>query len=109
MKWSDMAKLISQWLPQPRIQHPWPNQRSPSNTQGGSRMREGRTYGFMRGAHSDMRPYRDPYLPYIRLFRPLIFQSVTSSGGHSVLFQSSNHLGSSSSSLDPDMGARCLA
>jgi hypothetical protein len=26
-------------------------------------MRESRTYGFVRGAHSDMRPYRDPYLP----------------------------------------------
>ena len=25
-------------------------------------MRESRTYGFVRGAHSDMRPYRDPYL-----------------------------------------------
>jgi hypothetical protein len=24
-------------------------------------MRESRTYGFVRGAHSDMRPYRDPY------------------------------------------------
>ena len=26
-------------------------------------MRESRTYGFVRGAHSDMRPYRDPNLP----------------------------------------------
>jgi hypothetical protein len=25
-------------------------------------MRESRTYGFVRGAHSNMRPYRDPYL-----------------------------------------------
>jgi hypothetical protein len=25
-------------------------------------MRESRTYGFVRGAHSDMRPYRDPKL-----------------------------------------------
>jgi hypothetical protein len=24
-------------------------------------MRESRTYGFMRGAHSDMRPYRDTH------------------------------------------------
>jgi hypothetical protein len=24
-------------------------------------MRESRTYGFVRGAHSDMRPYRDPH------------------------------------------------
>jgi hypothetical protein len=28
-------------------------------------MPESRTYGFVRGAHSDMRPYRDPYLPLI--------------------------------------------
>ena len=28
-------------------------------------MRESRTYGFVRGAHSNMRPYRDPYLPPI--------------------------------------------
>ena len=26
-------------------------------------MRESRTYGFVRGAHSDMRPYRDPQFP----------------------------------------------
>jgi len=26
-RWPDMTKLVSQWLPQPRIQHPWPNQR----------------------------------------------------------------------------------
>jgi hypothetical protein len=25
-------------------------------------MRESRTYGFVRGAHSNMRPYRDTYL-----------------------------------------------
>jgi hypothetical protein len=25
-------------------------------------MRESRTYGFVRGAHSNMRPYRDPDL-----------------------------------------------
>ena len=32
----------------------------PSNTQGGSRMREIRTYGSVRGALSNGRPYRDP-------------------------------------------------
>jgi RNA-directed DNA polymerase len=25
--WPDMTKLAAQWLPRPRIQHPWPNQR----------------------------------------------------------------------------------
>ncbi len=32
---------------------------SPSNTRGGSRMRESRTYGSVRGARSNARPYRD--------------------------------------------------
>ncbi len=32
---------------------------SPSNTQGGSRMRESRTYGSVRGASGNGRPYRD--------------------------------------------------
>jgi hypothetical protein len=33
----------------------------PSITQGGSRMREFRTYGSVRGARSNARPYRDPH------------------------------------------------
>ena len=36
---------------------------SPSNTRGGSRMRESRTYGSVRGALSNERPYRD-YEPH---------------------------------------------
>jgi hypothetical protein len=32
---------------------------SPSNTRVGSRMRESRTYGSVRGARSNARPYRD--------------------------------------------------
>jgi hypothetical protein len=32
---------------------------SPSNTQGGSRMREIRPYGSVRGARRKARPYRD--------------------------------------------------
>ena len=31
----------------------------PSDTRGGSRMRESRTYGSVRGARSNARPYRD--------------------------------------------------
>ena len=30
-------------------------------------MRESRTYGFVRGAHSNMRPYRDLHLPALSL------------------------------------------
>jgi hypothetical protein len=33
-----------------------------SNIQGGSRMQESRTYGSVRGARTNTRPYRDPYL-----------------------------------------------
>ena len=35
----------------------------PSNTRGGSRMRESRTYGSVRGALSNERPYRDRLCP----------------------------------------------
>ena len=37
-----------------------PTRASPSDTQGGSRMREFRTYGSVRGARGNARPYRDP-------------------------------------------------
>ena len=47
--WDRINRLADQWLPKPRILHPWPNQRfawsRPSNIQGGSRMRECRTSG----------------------------------------------------------------
>src|ERR1700746_2247402 len=36
-----------------------PKHASPSLTRGGSRMRESRTYGSVRGALSNERPYRD--------------------------------------------------
>jgi hypothetical protein len=38
---------------------PGPASASPSDTRGGSRMRESRTYGSVRGARSNARPYRD--------------------------------------------------
>ena len=46
----------------------------PSNTRGGSRMRESRTSGFVRGAHSNMCPYRDPAFYCLKgtAFRPYI-------------------------------------
>src|ERR1700678_1997591 len=40
---------------------------SPSNTQRGSRMREFRPYGSVRGAHGDMRIYRDQSDPHPKL------------------------------------------
>ncbi len=60
MTWARIGKLADDWLPKPRILHPCQTSASPSNTQGGSRMRESRTYGSVRGALSNARPYRNP-------------------------------------------------
>ena len=57
--WARIEKLADDWLPKPRILHPWQAIASPSTTQGGSRMRESRTYGSVRGAPSNGRPYRN--------------------------------------------------
>ena len=45
--------------PDPVSFTPGPATASPSNTRGGSRMRESRPYGSVRGARSNARPYRD--------------------------------------------------
>jgi len=50
----------------------------PSTTRGGSRMRESRTYGSVRGALSNERPYRDRTCAV-----PTIFNRITVlNGGH---------------------------
>ena len=56
---SGSTKLADDWLPKPRILHPWPSSASPSHTRGGSRMRELRPYGSVRGAVGNDRPYRE--------------------------------------------------
>jgi RNA-directed DNA polymerase len=38
LSWARMERLANDWLPKPRILHPWPDQRWPSSTQGKSRM-----------------------------------------------------------------------
>jgi hypothetical protein len=43
-------------------------------------MRESRTYGFVRGAHSDMRPYRDPYYVVTRFNQVYEFPRVQMTG-----------------------------
>src|SRR5262249_636537 len=58
--WTTMeriVRLVEDWLPKPRILHPWPD--SPSDTRGGIRMLELGTYGSERGARGNSRPYRD--------------------------------------------------
>jgi len=59
LTWKRMGKVADDWLPQPRILHPWPRSASPSNTRGRSRMREIRSSGSVRAASGDGRPYRE--------------------------------------------------
>src|SRR3954452_22980578 len=67
-----IARPGKAWLGWPTAGYPCPGyptrghlSASASNTQGGSRMRESRTYGSVRGALSDGRPYRDPGGPFV--------------------------------------------
>ena len=60
VNWSDMTKLVSQWLPQPRIQHPWPTQRFAVKYPRWKPYAGKPHVRFCAGAHSNMRPYRDP-------------------------------------------------
>ena len=39
LSWERMGRLADRWLPQPRILHPWPEQRFAANTQGRSPVR----------------------------------------------------------------------
>jgi hypothetical protein len=57
--WKRMEKLVERCGPSPGHLTHGPLNASASNTQGGSRMREFRTYGSVRGALSNERPYRD--------------------------------------------------
>jgi RNA-directed DNA polymerase len=54
--WARMTQLANDWLPKPIILHPWPSDRfAVTHTRGGSRMRESRTYGSVRGARDETR------------------------------------------------------
>ena len=59
MTWARMAKLAKDWLPKPRILHPWPSQRFASNTQGRSRVRGSCSHGSVRGDRGNPVPYRE--------------------------------------------------
>ena len=39
LAWERMGRLADRWLPQPRILHPWPEQRFAASTQGRSPVR----------------------------------------------------------------------
>jgi hypothetical protein len=57
--WQRMAKIAQDFLPKPRILHPWPNRRFAVRHPRWEPMRESRMYGSVRGAPSNGRPYRD--------------------------------------------------
>jgi RNA-directed DNA polymerase len=59
VNWDMMPRLAGQWLPMPRILHPGPINALPSCTQGGSRVRELRLLGSVRGVRREAYPYRD--------------------------------------------------
>jgi len=59
--WTDMTKLVAQWLPRPRIQHPWPNQRFAVKYPRWKPDAGKPHVRFCAGARSNTRPYRDPH------------------------------------------------
>jgi len=61
MAWARMKKLADEWLPTPRILHPWPSERFAVKHRGGSRMPELGSSGSVRGAFRNERPYRERY------------------------------------------------
>ena len=58
LTWKRMLGLEARWLPEPRIQHPWPNRRFDARTQGRSPVRLTRTLGLCGGAACNGGPYR---------------------------------------------------
>ena len=53
MTWERMTQLVDDWLPKPLILHPWPSDRFAV-----THPRWKPSYGFVRGALSNERPYR---------------------------------------------------
>ena len=53
LPWHRMTRLVTRWLPIPRICHPYPLVRLGVLTQGGSRMRKCRTSGSVEGVMRD--------------------------------------------------------
>ncbi|WP_143106203.1 hypothetical protein [Bradyrhizobium sp. Gha] len=56
--WQRMHRLAADWLPQPRILHPYPDKRFAVMHPRWEPLREFRVHGFRRGAVSNDRPYR---------------------------------------------------
>ena len=69
--WKRMAKLVEDWLPRPRILHPWPEQRFAVMHPRWSRVPELGPHGSVRGARSNARPYRENCTMVWRLTAPV--------------------------------------
>ncbi len=63
LKWERMAGLVNEFLPKPRVLHPWPSARFAVRYQSRSRVPESVSLGSARGAFSNGRPYREK-LPF---------------------------------------------
>jgi hypothetical protein len=72
--WERMTVLTNRWLPRPRITIPGPTSASPSNTHGGSPVREYRPPRSVRGARGNVCPYRDS----ARLMHHMVHQASPS-------------------------------
>jgi hypothetical protein len=60
--------IVAQWLPKPRIQHPWPNQRFAVKISKVEAICGKAARTALWGAHSEMRPYRDPHYRRCNVF-----------------------------------------
>jgi len=58
--WKHMAKLAADWLPKPRVLHPWPNQRFAVKHPRWEPDAGKPPVRFCAGARGNPRPYRDP-------------------------------------------------
>ena len=59
--WERITMLADDFLPQPRILHPWPNHRFGVTHPRWAPNGESRTYGVVRGASSNGRPSRNQF------------------------------------------------
>jgi RNA-directed DNA polymerase len=61
LTWTRMTKLMHDWLPRPRILHPWPNFRFAARHSRWEPDALSGLSGSVRGARGNPRPYRERY------------------------------------------------
>src|SRR5260370_11403499 len=59
--WERIKRLADDWLPKPRILHPWPESRFAVRHPKWEAMPELGPYGSVRGARGNSRPYRESH------------------------------------------------